>query len=474
MTIEATTRDYSSLQPISFEDIYNEVPCGIVSTEHDGVMVAVNRSFEELIGYASEKLIGTTFRALLTSGSQLFYETRFRPVLELDGSAREVALTLKRADGHIISILVNATRIDANRIQMAVFDSSKRQDWERELLAARRAAETSERRVTALQSATTKFTAAGSESELASALVNSAKNVFFADDAAVVLFEDTGALRVAEGRHLLLPLIRLQGAHPEDAKFIAAEVIAIPNLGIAEATSHESAEVLKSLHMEALTAVPLVGDGRILGALISFFRREREFDETTIALHHALARQASLVLDRIRLRRELEQLAMHDQLTGLANRNLLSERLSHALAQAERSRTPMALLFLDLDGFKRVNDDLGHHAGDAVLQTVAKRIDGVVRDADIVGRFGGDEFLVICDHADEDTAVLVATRIVEAIAHPMVGLTHGHPVTTSVGIAVYRPDGTEAPDSDVLVRAADTAMYVSKNGGPGRISVSLV
>jgi diguanylate cyclase (GGDEF)-like protein len=138
---------------------------------------------------------------------------------------------------------------------------------------------------------------------------------------------------------------------------------------------------------------------------------------------------------------------------------------------SERTGRPMALIFLDLDGFKDVNDELGHRTGDGVLQSMARRMNGVVRDADVVGRFGGDEFLVICEDADEAGALHVAHRIAEVVAAPLSEETGMRSITASIGIAVHDPSLTITPTNDAIVRAADAAMYEAKNAGDRRVSI---
>jgi diguanylate cyclase (GGDEF)-like protein/PAS domain S-box-containing protein len=467
------------MTPTAFELLYNEAPCGLVSTDRDGVITDANDTFVELSGYTRDQLIGRVFRDLLAPGSQLFHETRFQPVLRLNGSVDEVALTIRRADAVSVAVVVNARistnpRDDSEVVRLAVIDSTQRKDYERELLSASRAAEASERRVAVMQTATTSFSAADSESALAADLLARSKDAFDAADAAVVLLNPSGHARVAAGEYLSFALSRLWQAHPDRDALREIELLTVSSMDDAERISSSFADILRSLRMEGLTAVALTAEQQVVGVLVNFFSRERQFDEHTAQLQLSLARQAALVLGRIRLQHELHEMAMHDQLTGLANRNLLRERLAQAIAEAAQGQYSMALLFLDLDGFKQINDDLGHRVGDEVLQTVAKRIDGVVRDADVVGRFGGDEFLVVCDHADEIIARGVAERIVDAIAEPFRGLPTIHGLSASLGIAVYVPGGERVPDNDSLVRAADAAMYESKKAGPGRVSVTRV
>jgi len=159
-------------------------------------------------------------------------------------------------------------------------------------------------------------------------------------------------------------------------------------------------------------------------------------------------------------------LALHDELTGLANRALVMDRLHLAQARAQRSGTFVGLLFLDLDGFKAVNDSLGHEAGDALLIEVARRLESVLRPSDTAARLGGDEFLVCCDDLGADAtgaqaaALHVVDRIVAVLAEPMDGSLE--PTTASIGIALVR--GTQQ-SSDTVLRNADQAMYRAKQQG---------
>ncbi len=162
--------------------------------------------------------------------------------------------------------------------------------------------------------------------------------------------------------------------------------------------------------------------------------------------------------------------ATHDLLTGLPNRRMLFDRLTGSLARLARQPGKMAVLFLDLDGFKEVNDDHGHKAGDEVLKVLSKRLLKTVRADDTVARFGGDEFVVILEGVvDEEHAELVARKIVTAIEIPVVVEGQELRVSSAVGIAItHNPQ--ENPDT--LVSKADTAMYVAKEAGRGKVRFS--
>ena len=164
---------------------------------------------------------------------------------------------------------------------------------------------------------------------------------------------------------------------------------------------------------------------------------------------------------------EIEHLAYHDGLTGLPNRALFFDRLMVALAHAARSGRPLAVLFVDLDRFKEVNDSLGHSSGDSLLRTAANRIRDIVRSDDTVARFGGDEFtLILGDLSRPQDAVEVATKIADAIRTPYLLAGREVVVTASIGISISVDDGT---DAESLVKNADTAMYRAKEAGRDEI-----
>jgi diguanylate cyclase (GGDEF)-like protein/PAS domain S-box-containing protein len=160
----------------------------------------------------------------------------------------------------------------------------------------------------------------------------------------------------------------------------------------------------------------------------------------------------------------IRQLAYYDTLTQLPNRRLLIDRLDHALAQARRFSRSLAVMFLDLDRFKQINDTLGHSSGDDLLQQVARRLVDCVREGDTVARPGGDEFVIVLTEISQpEDAALVAEKIIAAFDAPFPLGAHAFQVTTSIGIAVYPVNGTD--DVDELMKKADLAMYRAKEGG---------
>jgi diguanylate cyclase (GGDEF)-like protein/PAS domain S-box-containing protein len=172
------------------------------------------------------------------------------------------------------------------------------------------------------------------------------------------------------------------------------------------------------------------------------------------------------ISDRLAMQREIEHKALHDTLTGLPNRALLSDRLEQALARAAREHTPISLLFLDLDHFKTINDGAGHSVGDLVIVEVSRRLLTAVRPSDTVARFGGDEFVVTCERADAEAAHQVAGRILSALAEPIVVGERTLYVNGSIGIATAPP-----LDAEELLSHADAAMYDAKARGRSQARV---
>ncbi|MDA1090497.1 MAG: sensor domain-containing diguanylate cyclase [Proteobacteria bacterium] len=163
---------------------------------------------------------------------------------------------------------------------------------------------------------------------------------------------------------------------------------------------------------------------------------------------------------------KIDALANYDTLTELPSRRLFSDRLGKATDRAERAETEMAVLFIDLDGFKAVNDSLGHEAGDHVLKEVAARLRDCIRKPDTVARLGGDEFIVIIEHQNTANAKIVGERIVNSLSRPITVPAGEAHIGASIGIAFFPGDGKSETE---LLKAADVAMYKVKKGGKGAV-----
>ena len=163
-------------------------------------------------------------------------------------------------------------------------------------------------------------------------------------------------------------------------------------------------------------------------------------------------------------------MALRDHVTGLPGRQAFEDTLAGSIAFSRASGKPMAVIFVDLDGFKAVNDTLGHAFGDAVLAEVAHRLRRAVRGEDVVSRYGGDEFIAVCDQCDEFDATVIAERLRLAVAERIEGVPDELRVTASVGVALLAaPDA--AHTAEAIIALADQAMYAAKTRGRNRIEM---
>ncbi|HTB09392.1 MAG TPA: EAL domain-containing protein, partial [Acidimicrobiales bacterium] len=251
----------------------------------------------------------------------------------------------------------------------------------------------------------------------------------------------------APSEFLGLSLVDL--VHGDDAALAQAQLARVLTGGLGSTSDFE----VRMVHRD--------GQWRIINVVITNL-----FDEPDVG---AIVLNSRDVTGRHALEEELNHQAFHDTLTGLANRALFFDRLSHAMDKGERGANAVAVLFLDLDDFKAVNDSFGHPAGDDLLVEVAKRIHSATRPGDTVARFGGDEFAVLIESGTMPKAAqAVAERIIAALTPTFRVLASDFAVRASIGIAIAK--GPHATPDDLL-RDADLAMYVAKRNGKGRFEM---
>jgi diguanylate cyclase (GGDEF)-like protein/PAS domain S-box-containing protein len=248
---------------------------------------------------------------------------------------------------------------------------------------------------------------------------------------------------------------------------------------VADAMGHSMTEVARILNAETGEAIPnpmelAVAENRTMSLPANSHLVQRNgvatpIEDSVSPIHdrQGQASGAVIVFRDVSAARamavQMAHSAQHDFLTGLPNRMLLNDRINQAIVLAPRHSKKVAVLFLDLDGFKHINDSLGHPVGDKLLQSITKRLCECVRGSDTVSRQGGDEFVVLLSEIERpEDAAITATRILEAVAqaHGIDG--HDLHVTTSIGVSVYPADGL---DAETLIKNADTAMYQAKENG---------
>lgn len=217
-------------------------------------------------------------------------------------------------------------------------------------------------------------------------------------------------------------------------------------------------------------AFPLITHDKPVGVMIYMSTEQETFTAEFVELLQRLANNVSFAMENFDRADEknqaderIEYLASHDSLTDLPNRETFNGLLREAIDQAQRHDHRFAVLFIDLDRFKVINDSLGHEAGDLLLLEVASRLRGALRESDVVARLGGDEFVVILDQCGEiDDVQRIATGLLTALAEPMELAGHEYHTTASIGIAMYPANGS---DAQTLTKNADMAMYLAKEDG---------
>ncbi len=226
--------------------------------------------------------------------------------------------------------------------------------------------------------------------------------------------------------------------------------------------TRRAAEALRA-NLQSVFAFPILIGEEFYGAIEFFAREPRQPDPELMQIARITGSQIGQFMARKAAEEDLHFVASHDPLTGLFNRSIFNERLQQALAQAARFERSLALLFIDLDGFKHVNDTLGHFAGDALLAELAIRLRAALREGDVIGRMGGDEFVVLIEEFSEANQVAeVAKKMLEQATRPFKLQGREFQVTASLGISIYPDDGE---DAEALLKNADTAMYLVKQQG---------
>jgi len=399
-------------------DLYDNAPCGYHTLNHDGLFIQINQTELAWLGYARDELIGKkNITDLLTDESKKKFHAYFSCLMKT-GMARDLEFELIRKDGSILPVLLSASAIfddHGNFVQgrATVFDMTEMAEAQKRL---RQAAAVFEH-------------------------TNDAIVITNADDTIVAV---NNAFSVITGYRP----DEVIGKHPRLLK-----------------SERQGDEFYRDLwHSLEQTGKwqGEVWDRRKSGAPFPAWE-----SITAVKDHSGKVTDYISVFSDITNIKESEekllQLAYHDPLTGLPNRLLFNDRMTQAIAHAKRHCARAALLLLDLDRFKFINDTLGHAAGDQLLQAVGTRLKAAIREEDTVARLGGDEFAIILtqlEHADD--AALLAQKLTRLVSEPIHIEDQVLTVSTSIGIGIY-PD--DAPDPAALSKAADMAMYGAKDHG---------
>jgi diguanylate cyclase (GGDEF)-like protein/PAS domain S-box-containing protein len=437
----ATTTIY---QPTGFIDLLLDAVCAV---DVDGRFVFVSAACERIFGYMPQELVGRPMidfvapvdrertlaaaRRIMDGDPQLHFENRY-----------------VRKDGQLATIMWTARWSEKDQLRIAVARD----------VTARRHAESMQVALYAISEA----------AHAAQGLPDLCERIHRIVDGLLPARNFSVGLQDADG--LTFPY-RLEEDEAPPAKFAAATSALYAHLlrtGQALLLTPQTAndfpadvQVMVDCNTLCWLAVPLFTQRGVIGAVfLKSMLANACYTESDKELLRFISTQVASAVERTTLIERLNHASQHDQLTDLPNRRLFNDRLENALMRARRSRGRLALLYLDLDKFKQVNDQLGHATGDALLQEVARRLKRCVRDSDTVARIGGDEFVVLLESAGlEADAAGVAAKICDTVGQPALIGGQRLEVLPSIGIAFY-PD--HASSGETLLKYADEAMYKAK------------
>jgi diguanylate cyclase (GGDEF)-like protein len=249
------------------------------------------------------------------------------------------------------------------------------------------------------------------------------------------------------------------------------QVVSVGDADGAVPPSEQMREAMRSARIETVAIVPVTDHLKPLGAVVMSFRRARTFEAEDVDLAETLARQAAEVLARLRAERVLERLALHDELTGLPARRLIRARVNEAIDQAQTTKRPAAVVMIDLAGFTAIGETFGHVVRDDALIEVGGRLSAAARDGDLVGRFGDDEFVIVCPDADTAIVEDLVQRLLADLRQPLRAGGGEATVTSSIGAAVYSGLSKARPSWQRLLEGADQAVYRSRNTDADRAAI---
>jgi diguanylate cyclase (GGDEF)-like protein/PAS domain S-box-containing protein len=424
-------------------DVIDLLMDAVCVVDGDGRFVYVSAAGERIFGYRPEEMVG---RAMLDFvAPEDHARTRAAAAQVMHGAALPYFENCYlRKDGRRVHIMWSARWSERHQLRIGVARD----------ISERRAAQRTQQALYAISEA-------AHEAQDLSALLAQMHAIL-----ASLLPADNLCVWLREGEHdLLRTVYRVDARAPREGDEVPHPLAQRVAAGRAPLRLDSQADgPLRSLAGEPLACwlgVPLRGSRGVIGVLaLQRYAGEAAYDGSDLELLQYVSTQIATAIERKRLQARLEHLAHYDALTGLPNRGLLLDRLEQALARARRQQQRLGVLFLDLDGFKRINDVHGHAVGDQLLVAAAERLRTAIRAADTVARIGGDEFVVLLEAlTDADDAERIAAQLQERLAQPWEVPGLRLHAGASIGVALYPEHGDSA---SALLRVADETMYRSK------------
>jgi diguanylate cyclase (GGDEF)-like protein len=432
----------------------DSAPCAVIETDAGAIVVDANSVFVEWTGKSLSEIVGHPLSNFVE------WEPESTPPVKRNLPSLAF---VSGPDAWVRPVLVESADGNRGNRFFALFDATAQREFTNELQGQQALTQRTQKRLELVIAASIAFDGANTEEELSAVLVDTTAQAFAAEDAVVYLSDENSGFRYAAGVNPFVALDDLDSL--QTAARALSNVLKISGLEEAQTLSPAVGRAFEESGVQSMIIAPLHQGNTRLGLLGVFFHHPRQFDEQASPLADALASQAGRAIANLQLREQLHHAATHDNVTGLPNRRLLEEHLEQRV-KAEHDF--VAIVFIDMDGFKQVNDQLGHHTGDRLLSEVGRRLQASVREEDLVARYGGDEFVVVCEVSSEAAAAEVAERIREIIAGRYATVPDELQPTASIGLTVS-PADMVAARADQLLRAADQAMYRAKLAGGDRV-----
>lgn len=419
--------------------------------DESGQIVFISEACEQLLGYTADEMTGTPILNYLHPGDLEATLEVARQVVS-GQSHTHFENRYLRKDGGVVHIQWSARWSAEDRLRIAVA---------RDVTALRRADQTRN----ALYRISEAAHSAGTLRALCDGVHDLIRELFPGNDLYLAFVDSaSGILKVPDWSS-----DEADGwtEQPVEDGSALASVIAEGQPLLATRDPHQQGPGLKNLPASGRSdwlGVPLIARESILGALVVESTSDNtHYRAADRELLQFVATQVATAVERKRAEEKLRFMAHHDPLTGLTNRALFYDRLETALRSANRNQSRLALLYLDLNEFKRINDTWGHEAGDEVLREVARRLENGTRQADTVGRMGGDEFTVLLTDIPDSSPVVEATvgKIRDILGAPINLAGQAFRITSGIGVALYPEDGETAQQ---LLIKADANMYLNKHG----------
>ena len=461
-------------RPVGFyRDLIHLAPDAVYVHDMRGRILDANQAAARQTGFSLEQLKGMLVGQLVSDLSTEQVLARCRAIVENGESHRRFASTHRRADGTALSVEVSVTPVSGYPellFAAVVRDLSERARLQTRLehkVAFHELLLSISSRLVSLKPEQFDRTIDQVLAEIGRFFDVDRAYIFTVDEVKRVISnthewvsEGTDPVNsrlqdiaFAQFPWLMSHILQQRVAH-------APDVDALPESARIDRIEYQIQEI------RSLVIVPMVRRGRVRGMFGLDAVREKRFWSADIRENlRLLAQLLAGAMDSVLLSEQLRHRAYHDVLTELPNRQLLNDRISRGIHRARRNGNLLAVIMLDIDDFKLINDSMGHAAGDRLLRRVGQRIRGLVGEADSVGRLGGDEFVVVAELASVEEAAGLARRLVEVVSEPISLQDHPLVVHPSVGISLFPMDGDER---ESMLQNADTAMYAAKASGKNR------